>query len=155
MTDGGNDPMDAALRALGEALQAVDGPPPQAVSQAKLVFTWRTVDAELAELTFDSLVHGAPAGVRGGGSARTVTFETPAVVIDAEIAAVGDRFDLIGSLSPVADAELSIERPGGAEAAVAVDDLGRFHLTGLERGTVRFVVRAGETARVVTDWFAL
>ena len=155
MTDGGNDPMDAALRALGEALQAVDGPPAQAVSQAKLVFTWRTIDAELAELTFDSLVHGAPAGVRSDGSARTVTFETSAVVIDAEIAAAGDRFDLIGSLSPVAGAGLTIERPGGAEAPVALDDLGRFHLVGLELGTVRFVVRAGDAARVVTDWFGL
>ena len=155
MTDGGNDPMDAALRALGEALQAVDGPPPEVVSQAKLVFTWRTVDAELAELTFDSLVHGAAAGVRSGGTARTVTFETPAVVIDAEIAASGDRFDLIGSLSPLADAALSIERPGGGEAPVAIDDLGRFHLVGLEPGTVRFVVRAGVAARVVTDWFGL
>ena len=155
MADGGKDPMAAALRVLGDALQAADGPPREVVDQAKQLFTWRTVDAELAELTFDSLVSGTPSGVRSEGTARSVTFETPAIVIDCEITPAGERYDVMGSISPTDGATLAIERPGGVEAAVAVDELGRFRIDGLERGTVRFVVRAGEAARVVTDWFGL
>jgi hypothetical protein len=157
MSHGGNDPMDVALRALGEALQAADGPPPEALRQAKAIFTWRTIDAELAELTFDSLVHGELAGVRSGatGAARTLTFETQAVVVDAEVTAAGDAFDLVGSLSPADGAALSVERPGAAEVPVDVDSLGRFQLRGLADGTLRFVVRAGDGTRVVTDWFGL
>ena len=155
MADGGKDPMAAALRVLGDALRAADGPPREVVDQAKQLFTWRTVDAELAELTFDSLVSGAPAGVRGEGTARSVTFETPAVVIDCEISPAGEAYDVMGSVSPTDGLSLALERPGGHETAVAVDDHGRFRIDGLERGTVRFVVRAGEAARIVTDWFGL
>jgi len=155
MEHGGSDPLDAALRALGEALQAADGPPDQVVSQAKAIFTWRTIDAELAELTFDSLVDGELAGVRGFQAARNLTFETAAVVIDAEITTVSAGFDVVGSLMPAADATFAYQRPDGAEVDVAVDDLGRFRLDGLTAGTLRFVVRAGDGARVVTDWFGL
>ena len=155
MEHGGSDPLDAALRALGEALQAADGPPSDVVSQAKAIFTWRTIDAELAELTFDSIVDGELAGVRGAQAARTVTFETAAVVIDLEIAAAGDGFDLTGTMMPSADATLASQRSDGTETAIAIDDLGRFRVLGAPAGTLRFVVRAGQGTRVVTDWFGL
>ena len=155
MEHGGSDPLDAALRALGEALQVADGPPDQVISQAKAIFTWRTIDAELAELTFDSSVDGELAGVRGSQAARNLTFETAAVVIDAEISPAGGGFDVVGSLMPAADATFAYQRPDGDEVAVTVDDLGRFRLDGLTAGNLRFVVRAGDGARVVTDWFAL
>ena len=155
MEHGGSDPLDAALHALGEALQAADGPPTQVVSQAKLVFTWRTIDAELAELTFDSVVDGELAGVRGFHAARNVTFETAAVVIDAEITAVGDHYDLVGTVMPVVAATLSSQRGDGAETDVVVDEMGRFRVTGLAAGPLRFVVRAGQGTRVVTDWVSL
>lgn len=155
MEHGGSDPLDAALRALGEALQAADGPPPDLIAQAKLSFTWRTIDAELAELSFDSAAAGELAGVRGGESSRTLTFETPSVVVDVEISPAGPgHFDLVGSLMPTA-AGMAHQRPDGTETAVAVDDLGRFTADGLGAGPLRFVIDTGGGARVVTDWFSL
>jgi hypothetical protein len=155
MYDGGSNPMDAALRALGEALQAADGPPPELVASAKAIFTWRTIDAELAALTFDSVVDGELAGVRGAAAARSLTFETPSVVLDVEITGEGDLVDLVGSVMPATGATLALQHADGARRDVAVDDLGRFRLDGLATGTVRFVVTAGEGTQVVTDWFGL
>jgi hypothetical protein len=155
MHDGGSNEMDAALRALGEALQAADGPPPDLVASVKLLYTWRTVDAELAELTFDSIVDGELAGVRGAAAARSVTFETAAVVIDVEITTTDVGFDLVGTVMPGTGATLGLQLVDGATTAVAIDDLGRFRIAGVVAGTVRFVVRAGEGTRVVTDWFGL
>lgn len=155
MRDGGSDHMDAAMRALGEALRAGDGPPAELVASAKELFTWRTVDAELATVTFDSLADPELAGVRGADAARSVTFETAAVVIDVEISPAGERFDLVGSLAPADAAGLVLQHGDGATTDVVVDGLGRFRLPGVAAGTVRFVVQAGEGARVVTDWVGL
>ncbi len=154
MEHGGSDPLHAALQALGEALQAADGPPPDLVRQAKLSFTWRTIDAELAALSFDSAVSGDLVGVRGGDGPRTLTFETPTVVLDLEITAAGSAFGLTGSLMPT-DVTLASQRPEGDEAPVPVDDLGRFTLAGQAAGPLRFVIHTSGGTRVVTDWFSV
>ena len=44
------------LAELGEAVRVYDGPPDDVIAAAKDLFIWRTVDAELASLTFDSLL---------------------------------------------------------------------------------------------------
>ena len=84
-----------------------------------------------------------------------VTFETAAVVIDAEITAVGDLYDLVGTVMPTVAATLSSQRGDGTETDVVVDEMGRFRVTGLTAGPLRFVVRAGKGTRVVTDWVSL
>lgn len=155
MRDGGSDHMDAALRALGEVLRAEDGPPSDLVASAKALYTWRTVDAELAALTFDSIASADLAGVRSGDAARSVTFETAAVVIDVEISPAGARFDLVGSLAPADARSLTLQHVDGGTTEVSVDGLGRFRVAGVAPGTVRFVVEASDTARVVTDWVGL
>ena len=155
MEHGGSDPLHAAMQALGRALHAADGPPPDLVRQAKLSFTWRTIDAELAALSFDSAVDGALAGVRGGDDTRTLTFETPSVVLDLEIAPAGAAFDLAGSLMPTDVTTLAYQRAEDGETAVPVDDLGRFSLAGLTAGPLRFVIQTSGGTRVVTDWFSV
>jgi hypothetical protein len=154
MEHGGSDPLHAALQALGEALQAADGPPPDLVRQAKLSFTWRTIDAELAALSFDSAVSGELVGVRGGEASRTLTFETPSVVVDVEITSADGGFDVVGSLMP-AEVTMAHQRPEGDEVAVPVDDLGRFTVAGLAPGPRRFVIHTSGGTRVVTDWFSI
>ena len=43
------------MEALARAVQAIEPVPADVVAAAKASFTWRTIDAELAELTFDSV----------------------------------------------------------------------------------------------------
>ena len=57
------------------------GPPSEAVDLVKNAFTWRTVDAELMELSYDSVLDTA--GVRDATARRTIEFtigETSVVV---------------------------------------------------------------------------
>ena len=44
------------LAKLGRLLDRLDPVPPESLDQARQLFCWRSVDAELAELSFDSLL---------------------------------------------------------------------------------------------------
>src|SRR5437773_988059 len=77
MSNASNDmgPGEAEMLAeLRSVIDEVDAPPADVVAAAKASFTWRTVDAdlaELAEITFDSLVdEEAGTLVRGAGPPR-------------------------------------------------------------------------------------
>ena len=67
---------EAELRAI---FSHVDPVPPLLDDAARAAFTWRTVDAELAELMRDSADASEEAGalVRGGGGPRQLSFESP------------------------------------------------------------------------------
>lgn len=64
------DRLEALLR---DALTAADPVPERVRDGARAALSWATIDAELAELTFDSLLDRG--GVRGVDVARQLTFE--------------------------------------------------------------------------------
>jgi hypothetical protein len=76
-------------RLFQEIAAAVAPPevPEQILRSAEAVYTWRTIDADLAALAFDSAL--APAfepGLRGDQAAlRTLTFESRDLVLDLEL----------------------------------------------------------------------
>ena len=154
MSDGVNTNADDRLvEVIRAALHELDGPPPEVVALAKQSLTWRTIDAELAELTYDSAVDGDLVGVRGTGTARALTFEVGAVVIDLEVSDRDTARDVLGQVAPATEVTLSLVRPTGT-VDVALDDLGRFRLTGLPSGPARFVL-VGPSGTVGTDWITL
>src|SRR6202165_46621 len=90
----------AELRQLGRKLDPV---PAEVLFAARGSLAWRRVDAELADLSFDSLVDGdlELAGVRSGDdSVRLVSFDGPDLTVEVEVAAVGDHRRLVGQLVP-------------------------------------------------------
>lgn len=158
MTYGGSshsvsDPDDRLARMVQDAIDQLDAPPPELVAAAKESFTWRTIDAELAELTFDSSGADALAGVRGTAVARSLSFEVRDVVIDIEVTETDDRRDLLGQVSPEGTTSLALDRLGD-QRPIDIDPLGRFRLEGLRAGPVRFVVRRDDGV-VHTDWVIL
>src|SRR5258705_49296 len=79
---------EAELRAIFGHMDPV----PQLLSDgARAAFTWRTVDAELAELMRDSAEAEEEAGslVRGGHGPRQLSFESPRLGIELEVTATG------------------------------------------------------------------
>jgi hypothetical protein len=154
MTDGGSNELDDRLaRLVHDALGALDAPPADLVAAAKDSFTWRTIDAELAELTFDSSTDDALAGVRGTATARSLSFEVRDVVIDIEVTEAGDRRDLLGQVSPEGTRSLLLDR-GGQQQPIELDALGRFRVEAANTGPVRFVVQRAD-GTVTTDWIIL
>src|SRR3954465_11627954 len=135
-------PADAALLAeLRAVLGEVDTPPPDVVAAAKSSFTWRTVDAELAELAelaFDSLVDAdAGALVRGNEQSRMLTFRAGTVEIELEATPAGSGFHLVGQIIPASPGQGGARHPA-RPGAIPVDELGRFTVDGVATGAVSF-----------------
>jgi hypothetical protein len=147
MTSEQRDPVLDALRA---AVQRFDPVPDEVVVAAKAAYTWRTIDEELAALTFDSLVDDAVTGVRGSGP-RALTFESDDVVIELEIVDSDHGRTLRGQVTgEVTDLEL--DTPGDpAPVPLAMDELGRFSVMVAPTGPIRLRGRRGDRV-VTTSW---
>src|SRR4051794_12245234 len=88
---------DELLAVVLEALREERATPARVVDAGKAVFTWRSVDAELAELAYDSLTAPAEAGPRAERAVvRDVTFAARAVTIHVQLSGA----DLQGQLVP-------------------------------------------------------
>ena len=78
---------DALLAALGEAVRAARAVPPEFTAAGQAAFTWRTIDAELAALTFDSATAepALPAVRAEEAGPRFLTFAGSDLSIELEI----------------------------------------------------------------------
>lgn len=155
----GSEGADEELMALlKRALERSDGVPADAVRVAKEAWTWRTIDAELAALTYDSAVDTSElAGVRSGPgpSTRSLSFEAADVLIDVEITDDGDRRFLLGQVAPAGAPAVGLEFADGRPPVVMLtDDLGRFGAERLAPGLLRLRVEpaADPDRGLVTAW---
>lgn len=127
MSTGAHD--DAALLdELAALLRARHEPPPEALHAAREIYTWRTVDAEIAALTYDSVLDDAPAATRSGAQPRILTFEADGLTIEVELDATSRGRRLLGQLVPPQAAELELRSEGTVVGTAAADALGRFAL---------------------------
>lgn len=146
------DPVDADLLAeLGRLLGPVDDPPPEALAAARAVFTWRTVDAELAALTYDSLLDLDAAEARSASVVtRTLTFESGSVIVELEIEEGAGRRRLLGQLVPPRRARVEVRGPGRT-VTVDADEMGRFTVVlGTTAGPVALTCRTEDGTVVET-----
>lgn len=154
----GREPVDPAsldddelLALLGQVVAATDPPPPSVVAGALAAETWRTIDAELADLVFDSAMELA--GTRGPtNAARELTFQAGDVEIEILVTA-GVHAQLEGQLIPAVVEVIELASLASAETA-AVDELGRFRFDQVPPGPVRLGVQRPE-GWVHTTWVVL
>lgn len=148
------DPDDHLVADLRRLASRRDGVPAEVLASAKGTFTWRTIDADLAQLTFDSAVETPElAGVRGAATARLLTFEASTLSVEIEVSASGSRRRIVGQLVPGHVAVVEVLHDGGSEE-VETDDIGRFAVDGIFPGPVRIDVRAADQPgpSVSTAW---
>lgn len=150
-----DDAQDAALLGELRRLSVMTDPVPAgAVAAARSAFAWRTMDAELAELTADTSVDALAVGVRGTSGPAILTFDAPGLTVEVEVVEVagdGAGRRLIGQLVPPASGTVEVRHKAGV-ATVEVDEAGRFSADGLVAGPVSLRCSAGATV-VETDWF--
>jgi hypothetical protein len=150
--------LEEELRALAARLEPV---PERLVQAAVDAYAWRTVDADLAELVFDSLADRQEAAlVRGGQGERLLSFQASSLTIEVEVTATGTARRLIGQLVPPQRADVEIRHQDDV-VTIATDELGRFIADSLPAGPVslRCAAPAGAPGAagqiqppVVTDW---
>jgi hypothetical protein len=135
-----------------EAVRAV--PPGPLVEAAKAAFAWHNVDAELAELTYDSAVEpaGALAGARADPAAlRALTFLTSAITIEVELTSAG----LQGHVVPPQPGEIEMQLRDGSRRTVPVDDDGWFLVLPRPAGMFRLYLHTAEGGTALTTWTVL
>jgi hypothetical protein len=148
-TDQGEEKIMSLLQ-LG--LQQSDPVPPDVTDFAKAALSWRTIDAELAQLSYDSSDETTSATVRSTASARIVGFEAGEWMIDLEHD-LATR-ELRGQVQPTGRLEIELHVVG-AVLVTETDDLGRFSFDGVEAGPVALVLRVEGDETVKTEWIVL
>ena len=145
------DELFARLKALG---RQVDRVPSDVVAAARATGTWQNIDAELAELVYDSLLEGELVGVRGGAATRQLTFETPGLSLEVEVATEPTRLN--GQISPPQETDIEVRHADGS-FTVRTDTLGHFRVETLPPGPVSFDCQTtgSERASTHTDWVVL
>lgn len=150
MSESTPDPMFATLR---NVIDRADPVPQAVVDAARAAYTWRTIDAELAELTADSAMTAA--AVRSSSAPRLLTFEGAGVEVEVEVAHTGTTRHLSGQLVPMGPAHITIRWSSGSQDTTA-DDLGRFTVDRVPAGSVSLVILRPATEQpIVTSWISI
>jgi hypothetical protein len=136
------------LALLEEALAAEGDVPPDFIAAGKAAFAWRTIDAELAALVYDSDREPALTRTQTTADLRALTFASAHITIELELTGTG----LIGQLVPPSTAEIDVQTAAGVTSSVTTDELGCFTIRVIPQEPFRLRCRAGETIDVLTTW---
>ena len=138
---------DALLAELAEATRRAGEPTPTMAAAADAAYSWRTIDAELAALTYDSMADEAALVRDAGTTTRQLVFEGEALSVELEHTPDG----LVGQLVPPAPGTVTLLGPGGELASADADELGLFRFYVAPHGPVRLRCATG-TDEILTDW---
>lgn len=153
MSDSNRQSENRLMSLLQQGLDEADPVPTDVTDFAKAALSWRTIDAELAQLAYDSSEDSTPAGVRGVATARMLSFEVGTWMIDIEYDA--PTGSLMGQIDPARRVAVELHLAGGA-IVTDTDELGRFRFDGVLPGPVSLVFRtSGDLEVVKTEWTVL
>lgn len=141
------------VRELRLIAQRLDPVPEHLTRAAEASFGWRGIDAELAELSYDSRLDPAGAGLlRGDGDPRLLSFRAETLTIEVEITAARGGYELAGQLIPPGPTTIEVRQPGRS-LDLPVDEAGRFGTERLAAGPMS--LRCAAAVPVTTQWFPI
>ena len=140
------------LAALGEALRAREAVPEWFVETGKNAYAWHNIDAELAQLTYDSSRdQDVVAAVRSEtASIRALTFTSTRLSIELEVA----EGSLLGQIIPPRAGTLEIHTTAGVTSS-PVDEIGCFVVDPIPSSPFRLRCRTEDGTDVLTGWITL
>src|SRR5258708_38261855 len=141
------------LAALREALRAREAVPPEFVEAAKNAFAWHNIDAELAQLTYDSSRDSdyEPSVRAEAASIRALTFTSAHLTIELEVT----RDSLLGQIIPVQAGVIKIQPRDGAVTVFPGDEISCFSVRPIPTGPVRLRSRTAAGLDALTGWITL
>lgn len=150
VTNGWDD--EELLAALRQALSSRRGVPPEFVEAGKNAFAWHNIDAELAQLTYDSIA-AEPAGHTRAESAsiRALTFTSARITIEVEVT----EDALVGQVVPAQAATIEVQAHEQTDTQIASDEIGCFAVQPIPHGPFRLRCRAAGGIDVLTGWITL
>jgi hypothetical protein len=140
------------LAALGEAMRARREVPEWFVETGKNAYAWHNIDAELAQLTYDSQQDAgtAPAVRSEAASIRALTFTSGQLSIELEVASGS----LLGQIIPPRAGTLEVHTKAGV-TSWPVDEIGCFTVDPIPASPFRLRCRMEDGTDVLTGWITL
>lgn len=139
---------------LFAVVATADPVPYDTLRSIRACFTRRTLDAELAELVYDSVLD-EPVGVRSGSGSRQLSFQGARLAVEMEVQP--ERSRVVGQVVPAQPSQVEVRHAAGSYV-LHTDKVGRFVADDVPRGPVSFRC-TGETGDhpfvAVTDWILL
>ncbi|HUK68544.1 MAG TPA: hypothetical protein VLW50_07305 [Streptosporangiaceae bacterium] len=141
------------LAALKESLRARRAVPPEFIEAGKSAYAWHNIDAELAQLTYDSIRDSGrtPSMRSETASIRALTFTSAHLTIELEVS----EDSLLGQLIPAGVGAIEIQTRAGAIATTPVDELGCFPIRPIPASPFRLHCHTTDGTAVVTGWITL
>ena len=151
MRDGWDD--ERLLAALGEALKASEDVPSWFVETGKNAFAWHNIDAELAQLTYDSNEdrHEVAVVRSETASVRSLTFTSAHLTVELEVA----ENSLLGQIIPPRGGTLEIHTKAGTISTTEVDEIGCFAVDPIPDSPFRLRCRTADGTDVLTGWITI
>jgi hypothetical protein len=159
MTTSSREDDDRLLEELRAALRAAGPPTPAMKAAGGAAFSWRTVDAELAQLddepppapVNDSSREDYALARDGDDGPSVLRFTAPSASVELQESDDG----WAGMLEPAADGEVTVLGPDGTALETApIDELGTFFIARAASGPVRLRCRTA-ASELLTDWCLL
>jgi hypothetical protein len=143
---------DHLLEMLRDATRAREAVPAPFIETAKGAFAWHNIDAELAQLTYDSGADREPAAVRSEtASVRALTFTSVHLYIELEVT----ENSLIGQIMPPRAGHVEAQSRSGPTVTVSIDEIGCFTIEPVPTSPFRLRCRVQDQADVLTGWITL
>ena len=143
---------DKLLAALREALSASEAVPAWFVETGKNAYAWHNIDAELAQLTYDSFSDQrmATATRSETASIRALTFTSAKLSMELEVS----EDSLLGQIIPPRAGMLEIHTKTGV-ITTSVDEIGCFAVEPKPDTSFRLRCRIADGTDVLTGWINL
>ena len=141
------------MAALGESMRARQAVPDWFVETGKSAYAWHNIDAELAQLTYDSQSDTAGAAITRSEAAsiRALTFTSAHLSIELEVTAGS----LLGQIIPLQEGTIETQTTAGASTTTPVDEIGCFSVAPVPAGPFRLRCRTTDGTDVLTGWITL
>jgi hypothetical protein len=151
MRDGWDD--ERLLGALREAIRARQAVPSWFIETGKNAYAWHNIDAELAQLTYDSERDRRRAAVMRSEAAsiRALTFTSAQLSMELEVT----EDCLLGQIIPPRHGTIEAQTRTGAVTTIPVDEIGCFAVDPIPASPFRLHCRTADGADVLTGWITL
>ena len=141
------------LAALREALGADENVPPEFIELGKNAYAWHNIDAELAQLTYDSIHEPEEAlSLRAeAASIRALTFTSAHLTIELEVS----EDSVLGQVIPAQSGMIEIQGREGTTATTEADEVGCFLIRPIPDSPFRLRFRTADDTDILTGSITL
>jgi hypothetical protein len=136
------------LAALLEAMAEDEAVPPEFIELGKNAYAWHNIDAELAQLTYDSSrePHGALTVRAEAAPVRALTFASARLTIELEVT----EDSVLGQLVPAQAGTIEVRGREDATVTIPADEVGCFLIRPVPAGPFRLRCRTADGSDILT-----